>query len=470
MNKSNMSNQPNILLIILDTMRPDHLGCYGYSKQTSPHIDKVASEGVIFKNTFSTSPWTLPSHGSIMTGTYVSRHCIDKGSETIDKSLLTLAEYLNRNDYQTVGLSSNIWISETTGMNRGFERFKYVNELPFQRTLNPNIVQKVVKEIYWRYLFKRYDYGARKVNTLICNFINDQWNHDKPFFIFVNYLETHLQYKPPKKFRRMFIEKYEESLIKKINQDANKYNAGLCEMSEEDFKILQRLYDAEIKYVDSRIGEVLEFLEKEKILDNTLIIITSDHGENLGEHGLMDHQFSLHDTVIRIPLIIRYPGLFDKGQVIEYPAQTVDIFPTIADTIRLSKKYNDIDQLQGVSLLNAKVSSVKRNVFAEYLKPRYEVFENHYPDHDWSPLKRKLRMIRTNIFKLIVSSDGNDILYDIKNDPCENDNVLSSFPLVAKELRKKLNEWTETIANGTKDNAIEYNEDIIRVLRGLGYL
>ncbi len=467
----NMPKQkPNIVLIVLDTLRPDHLSCYGYPKQTSPNIDKIAAEGALFKRSFSTAPWTLPSHASMFTGTYVSRHGLDKGKEKLPDDFVTIAELLHREGYLTASLSSNIWVSEITGLSRGFEYFKNAKEIPYQNVKNLNLFQKAVKEIYLNYFFKKYDYGAREINGMIKDFFKRKSQTDKPFFLFVNYLETHLQYKPLRKYKNIFLNKDYQRQAKYVNQDAAKFNAGMVSMTDEDFDVLRALYDAEIRYVDFRLGEFISILRELNILDNTMLIITSDHGENLGEHGLMDHQYSLHDTLINIPLIVRYPEVFSGGSVIEYPVQTVDFLPTICELLQLSKSALPFEQMQGESFLNARDKTAQRDVFAEYLNPRIQVLQRICPDKDWTAFNAKLQAIRTDEFKLINSSDGKNSLYNLIDDPGENHNVILDFPNVAEELAQRLVSWTKKVAKNVEHSEFEIQSDVRRVLEGLGYI
>ncbi len=464
------TQKPNIIMVVLDTLRPDHLSCYGYPKRTSPNLGQIAAEGALFTRCFSVAPWTLPSHASMFTGTYVSQHGLERGDEKLSQEMTTLAELLQREGYLTAGFSSNIWVSELTGLSRGFEYFRNAKKIPYQDVKKLNLLQKVIKEIYLRYFFKRYDFGAREINTMLTRFFRRVWRRDRPFFLFINYLETHLQYKPPARYQSFFLNGEQRRRAKEINQDAAKFNVGAVSMSDDDLEILAGLYDAEIRYVDARLGELLAILRRLRILDNTLLIVTSDHGENLGDHGLMDHQYSLHDTLIHVPLIVRYPEVFHPGSVIERPVQTVDFLPTVAGLLGLEDGALPDAQMQGKSFLHDVNGEVERDVFAEYLTPRTQVLERVAPQQEWARLGASLRAIRTERFKFIAASDGNDKLYDLKNDPGENDNVLSFFPEIAEKLGQRLSAWVEAIQQTSTRPRFELQEDTRRVLEGLGYI
>lgn len=466
-----MANKnPNIILIVLDTLRPDHLSCYGYPKPTSPNLDRIAAEGAVFEQAYSTAPWTLPSHASMFTGTFVSRHGLDTGQEKLAEHFVTLAEFLQRAGYFTASFSSNIWVSEFTGLARGFEYFRNAKEIPYQSVKQLSLYQKVVKEIYLRYFFKRYDYGAREINGMLKEFFRRRWQPARPFFVFVNYLETHLQYRPPRKFRNLFLDEMQRRRAKHVNQNAPRFNADMVSMTDEDFEVLRALYDAEIRYVDHRLGQFISMLRDLKILDDTLLIITSDHGENLGEHGLMDHQYSLHDTLIHIPLIVRFPEAFAGGSRIDAPVQTTDFLPTVSELLDAEPDALPSEQRQGESFLNLSTKRKERDVFAEYLNPRVEVLERLAPGGDWSAFNAKLRAIRTARFKFIQSSDGQDKLYDLTVDPQENNNLVAQLPAMADTLGQKLTDWQKSLNKNTERSQFEITGDVRRVLEGLGYI
>lgn len=461
------TNLPNILLIVLDCVRADHLSCYGYGRETSPNIDRIAEQGVIYNQAISPSPWTLPSHASLFTGTYVSRHRTDLDNRYLDRSFITLAEVLKQRGYNTVGLSSNAWVSRETGLDRGFDLYYNMNRPPYESGRKLKAYQKCANYIYWNYLYKRYDYGARNINNLLRKFFKS-YSRQSPFFIFINYLEAHLKYEPPRKFRHSFLRKSED---KYVPQDAWAYLVGAVGMTEEDFYILKALYDAEIRYMDFRVGEIIELLEKAGILDHTMIIITADHGENIGDHGLMDHQFSLHDSLSHVPLIIRYPDIFPRGLRIQSQVQSVDLFSTLCDILQVDDDRIEA-QLQGKSLLPSLSGNKLRSyAFSEYLVPNLQHLERKFPHHDYSKYNASYRTIRTENFKLIYTiPNGSYQLYNLQDDPMEEKDVSKIYTEVTGEFLTSLTEWTSQVSSYQGKRNIQLDDDTIIMLKSLGYM
>lgn len=495
--------RPNIILIILDTLRADHLSCYGYKKKTSPNLDKIASEGVLYENCFSVAPWTVPSFASIFTGMYPSSHCVDIDKPFLNGAYTTLAESLRDHDYHTASVSSNAWIGSQTNFDRGFDEFwkmwqvvqgtmdlkgwrlysKFSNNNFSQKSFLDLILtkekwQNLVNSFYGMAIHKRYDYGAlratRKARSLVTKYLN-KTHQNKPIFLNINLLETHIFYKPPIGFRNLFLPKgltYKEAA--QVNQDPWEYVFGNKPMSEKDFEILRALYDAEIYYQDYRLGQLFRYLKSTQLLDNSIVIIMADHGENIGDHGLMDHQYSLHDTLIQIPMVVYAPEYFGKAKRIDHFVQTVDVFPTLmklTDSTLSAKLRNQLKA--GRSLLPEDIQSSPRSyVYSEYLQPqpRAEVLKNRFPQGNFKKYERALRSVRNKQHKYIWASNGDHEFYDLNVDPNENKNLYQHYEhLVDQEfkplLEKELNGYFKRKKEGyTVDASTK------RILEGLGYI
>ncbi len=334
------SKKPNIILLVMDAVRADHLSCYGYHRRTSPNIDKIAKRGVLFEKAFSAADWSPPSHVSIFTGKYTSYHKTLGRNVFLGKENLTIADILSSNGYSTIGISGNIIISPEFKFDKGFQKyitmdtsyrsFKFIKQSPkdFIRTL-----------IYGP---DRYTY---RINEIIKRFLS---KHDRknPFFMFINFYNCHAPYDPPRPFKKRFCGSFDEptlfiteflskkifrntkekitdsdSDIQKLNyiaSDDGQYSfiEKELEVSPEEWEIIKSWYDGEISYLDYRIGELLNFFEDRGFHDNTLLILTSDHGENFGEHGLATHQFCLYDSLLHVPLIMAYPEAIPEGKKI----------------------------------------------------------------------------------------------------------------------------------------------------------
>jgi arylsulfatase A-like enzyme len=252
-----------------------------------------------------------------------------------------------------------------------------------------------------------------------------------------------------------------------VNQDRWAYFAGIKPMSERDFEILAALHDGEITYLDSRIAEVLRWLQGAGMLDRTMVIITADHGENIGDHQMMGHAYCLYDTLLHVPLIIHYPdGTVTSGRV-GRQVQTLDLLPTILAILGDSSSIA-YRSLQGIDLL----SSAHRDfAFAEQAEPDLSSFHKRFPGADVLRYDRALKAIRTDRYKFIWASDGNHELYDLQADPDEQRNTIGQHLDIADDLDRRLKEWRNSfVAPTPADEVPEFEEEVKARLRALGYL
>ena len=456
---------PNIMLIVMDTVRADHLSCYGYYRNTSPNLDAMAREGVIFTNAISPSPWTLPSHASMFTGLYPSQHGLNHRNFKLSPQATTLADVLRNIGYQTVGFSCNPWVGKASGLDQGFEEF-YEIWLPKDMPSIIRLGEKLLRLVNTGEM----DKGAAQANLKIKKWLG-RWDRSKPFFIFVNYIEPHLGYYPPPPYNELFLEVSREK-AEGVNQDPIAYMARKVEMTEEDFDILKSLYDGEIAYLDSRMGEIFSLMREMRILDETLLIITSDHGENIGDHNLMDHQLCLYDSLIKVPLVIRYPKLISRGRTVSSPVQTVDILPTIFSILQDHETGNHLKGLPGKNILNTN-NNVTRAVVAEYSRPllTLRAFRSRFPEFNRMPHDREIKAFVKDGVKYIWSSDGRDELYDLNQDPRESENIINKEPLKLSELRVSLARWVSSVSSrSTKARSATFDRATSEKLRSLGYI
>ena len=499
--------QPNIIVILIDTLRADHLSCYGYQRRTSPCIDHIAEHGLLYESAISPAAWTPPAHASLFTGTYPSRHGVDRSQLVLNPELIPLPEALRRHGYRTFGISSNYWLSRETGFDRGFDVFMHSWQLvqtigtntPLQRQQRKHDVGldtlhetanrygpshtcgNAVNALYERLTqtlrrsFHAFDDGAWRVNHQVQRWVADWKRTDQPFFAFLHYMEPHIRYVPPAPYYALHLPAgVDPERARKVNQDPWRYLTGRAEMSEEDFAILSGLYDGEISYVDSRIGQLYALLQKAGLLRNTLLIITSDHGENLGEHQLMDHAFCVYDTLLRVPLVVCFPSSeCPPGERVTQQVQTVDLLPTILAMAGVRDE--DLwSQVQGLPLFPTDLRGQNgRLAIAEYLEPQppLQVLRNRYPGFDGSRYDRTLRAVRASNYKYVWASDGSDELYDLSKDPAEEHNIISAEEGQAGHLRASLEEWLSSFTHAALGReSVELDTLTIKRLEDLGYL
>ena len=463
---------------------------------TAPNGDGVTSPfdgGVAFERSFAASPWTLPSHASLFTGTYPSRHGAHAGHKRLDDSLPTLAEAFADAGYETVGVSNNTWISDEFGFERGFERFQrtwqYVqsetdlgraartNEgldkyRAVARTLfDGNPVTNLVNAVYGRFLRKQHDKGARQTNEWIAEWLGDRTG-ERPFFLFVNYLEPHLEYRPPEEYANRYLPDhvdYEEAMA--VSQDAWGYIAGQVDISEDEFEILHALYQGEIAYLGDRIAELRERLADAGELDETIVVVTGDHGENIGDHGLMDHQYCLYDTLLHVPLVIEGGG-FDEVDT-NQPIQLVDLAPSLLDAAGV-----DADQFkercQGCSFHPSAENEPREQIIAEYLAPQpsMEALEQRVGSipSGVRQYDRTLRSIRRDGWKLIRGSDGTHELYNVAEDPGETTDRSDAEPERVESLASHLDAWLASFEHAETAGEVGISAATESRLEDLGYL
>ena len=322
--RPNQSEQPNILLITLDTTRVDHLGCYGYSRETSPNLDRLADESVVYTRCVATASSTLPSHASLFTGKFTSSHGArndPNGSLHLSAALdekfaayrarplavneITLPLLLQRHGYRTGGVVAGPWMKKIFGWTKGFDYYD--------------------------------DTEIGSVNGRLADSVTDSalmWLEEQPrepFFLFLNYFDPHSPYQPPWKDVEQFLPK---SISRSnFSYDLDKLSKQLPR--EEFLDAMNALYDGEILFMDRHLGRLLERLKKLRLYDNTWIVVTADHGELLGEHDEFGHFDRLYQEEIMIPLMMKYPGSAPVGRNDQW-IQPIDILPEVCAQMGMS--------------------------------------------------------------------------------------------------------------------------------------
>ena len=471
-----VKSKPNIVFIVIDTLRADRLSCYGYSRQTSPNIDALAREGVRYAKVIAPGGWTLPTHASIFSGMYVSKHGANLEGNYLGDDLLTMAEYFSGKGYYSVGFCNNVWISDQNGFVQGFQSY-------YEMWKSLSILYST-EELLWQ-VYKRNRYGmdrgdlhmlnkdAAITNRFILEWIEKNYPKQHPVFLFINYMDVHAPYKPQKTISYPFLSKAD--LKKSYNEDPAYFHFYHQKYDAEAIRDINLLYDGGIYYVDYQIGELFKKLFRILPEDDTIIIITSDHGESLGEHQMIGHDMMLYNTVISVPLIIRYPKLFDPGSVVSLPVQSVDIFPTLVRILDPDEK-DVLSEMQGKSLMGLKEENRHPFLISEYFYPESWIrgWKKSLPDIDPSRIdvfNRRIKTIERGDYKLIQYSDGTVELYDIKGDPSEENNIIAENPEIASELIHNLEEWLKSFPHRTERRAENpiMDEETRKSLQALGY-
>ena len=468
--------KPNIILISIDTLRADHLSCYGYYRKTTPNIDNLASEGTIYLNNFSTGVWTPPAHASMLTGLYVSEHGV-YGDKRLADSVPTIATVLKGNEYQTSGFVNNSAVGALVGFDKGHDTFVEVWKGIKPKSIIERIIRGGVRRIRKRLGYE--DMGADKTNKLFYDWIRNHMDKERPFYAFLHYIEPHNPLDPPYPYKNKYLNKkmFKNTDEPKIKKVAN--NPLICfvedlSLNDDEIDILKALYDSEIEYTDSKIGEVVEILKENNLYDDTMVVITSDHGEHLGEHNLWSHAASLYREILHIPLIIKFPEGIEYIKKVDSYTQLVDIFPTVMKIADIPE--NALNNNSGISLVyNKKNGNLFHDlVFAEW-EGRIPYFIEKRLTGPKSSLitskfVKKMWMVLDSKYKYISSSDGQDELYDLKNDKNELNNLISKNQEVAARMKMKLAEWKSRRTKNISKEQFIIDEEIKRNLEALGYI
>jgi arylsulfatase A-like enzyme len=322
------ADSPNVLVIVVDTLRADHLSTYGYARPTSPNLSRIAAQGVLFENAMAASSWTLPSHASMLTGRYPHEH----GARFIDSTLTlrypTLGEAFQRLGYRTAGFSaSTYFFSRRTGLGRGFIHFEDDFESPAAAFPQTYYGERVEKLLYRLHVAKDRigRRNARQINQHALRWIES--DRRRPFFVFLNYYDVHDPYLPPEPYLHSFTKLPRPAGPMPLAWDWFARLTPAQRQGEMD------AYDGAIQYVDAELGEFFQQLHQRGLDKNTLVVITSDHGEEFNEHGFMDHLNALYRELIHVPLIFWEPGKLPEGMRIAAPVSTVSLPATLLSLV-----------------------------------------------------------------------------------------------------------------------------------------
>ena len=474
--------RPNILLIVLDTARASHV----YNPDVMPHLNEFSQEGVKYTNAFTTGPWSLPSHASLFTGQYTADHQTHANSQQFTPDVEPLASRLNASGYDTVAFSNNVWISPSFGFDQGFDEFHMGWEVfsggadiasiakehsttanrvkaLSSELLSPDIFKTAINAVYTKYLRKLYDSGAWLTNRRAKQWVDESPRGEEPFFMFINYLEPHLEYNPPSKYiEEVTPEGANPPSAEDVNQDAWAYLTDEVEMSAEDFDDLETLYNAELRYLDERIKQLFDYLSEKGVLDDTLVVVTGDHGENIGDYGLMDHQYCLHDTLLNVPLIVRYPETIEPA-VRDDLVELRELYPSLLEVAN-----------EGPSTTFPLTDEDRDAVFSEYWvpQPAMETLENRFGNLSEEVLKydRGLQAIRTKEWKYVEGTDGSQRLYDVRDQTVNKSEIASEHQDVVNKLQDRLRTQLDPISLADDDTTDEMETDVEQRLEDLGYL
>ena len=455
----------NIILIVLDTLGAKHMSLYGYHRRTTPNLERLAGEATVFSRCFATGCWTIPSHGSLFTGLYPSEHGAYEGRYLLHDNIHHLVPSLKMMGYRTLGISSNNLVAPASGLCPGFDYFKDYGAgflklfqgggfapLSPEDDLSAILAAADNPRGKWRLLarylratgnwdkvckrlFEKVKNRSRekldnffglspiahsakyseKTEKLFKQIIQEHDHHSsQPFFLFINFLEAHHYYRPPLRFRQ-FSQRHD----RQTQNICDFYGHDNSPASKDVINTYKNLYDDEIYYLDDIIGRLYHVLKKSSIFDHTALIITSDHGEHFGEKGYYGHMLSLHNELIWIPLVIRFPRTLAPPQIDDRLVSLSDVFSTVLDLGH--SPLPRPESSQSVLSSGKRELAVAQIVYPEIWAGAGKIMGAAYAPPEFA--------VMTGRGKKIIKSRGGGLqVYDLHEDPDEKHDLFPGLP------------------------------------------
>jgi len=440
--KAAKPGRKNVLLVLVDTTRADHLSCYGYPRPTSPTVDALAREGVLYERAISQASWTWPATASVLTARYPHAHGILGPDRCyLDESIETLPELLQKEGYTTYGISANALICRAQNFNQGFETF--------------------VEAFRW---------PADRVAGDFLSWLDRNEGH--AFFAYLHFMDPHHPYTPPEAVRRVVAPEMfdgEDDLAALLRIKEGQTNMRTVQKLRADKDHIVALYDAEIRHFDDELGRILDALRAKKLFDDTIVVVTSDHGEEFWEHGHIGHAKTLYQELIRVPLVVRAPGLAAPARE-NALVETIDVYPTLCEALKIAPP-SDVQgqRLPGLSGI------------APPVRPRPEAYST--TELSWGAGKDAVMELRSQEalvgpkMKLIRRQERpgsrarEDLLFDLDADPGETNDLAATMAAAILPLARKLEQWVaENSRLAPQNEAASFAASNREMLRRLGYI
>jgi len=426
--------RPNVLLYVIDTLRADHLGCYGYSRPTSPHIDALAATGIRFEHAVAQSSWTTPATASILTGRYPLAHGATTLGEGMWPDVPTLAEVLHGAGYRTAAFVTNGNVAGELGFARGFETYRYFPE------------DRKRAGMYLR---------ADELHPQIVPWLAE--GDRRPFFLYVHATDPHAPYLPPDGWADRFRDDEGLPALARYPDLLQALTSGRVLQTAENVSYLVSQYDAEVAFLDESIGQFLGELGRLRLLDDTLIVLVADHGEEFHDHGRFSHGRTLYGEVTNVPLIIRLPGGDGGGRHVTPLARQIDILPTVLAQVGVPLP----DHVDGHALGSDEDGA---------LPEQQEAFSQ---TNLGGP---SLAAVQVEGWKIIENAgrvQGGVEVFDLGADPQENHNLADGAPVLVGYGEQRLAEWRTGEWRPSHRSAAprpQLDDNTRERLRALGYV
>jgi arylsulfatase A-like enzyme len=471
------ASRPNVVFVTIDSARVDHFSLYGYSKATTPFLESAAPDLAVYMNANTPAGWTRPAMTSIFTGLYPEQYgfCEDAYPQ---RDVPFLSEILQRQGYSVTLLSNNPYVSPSTGFEDGVDRFYFISGAGSLRVLDRRVILRNLPGAVRQYLHRR---TAFKV---VSKMINDQANllirqaasDGRPFFMYIHH-DAHHPYLSDRRLLRQFMEpgvpEKEIRQVEEVQRSGNMYwfNADTHAPEERrlHYSILGSMHDASIRRNDSLIADIVETLKVSGLYEKTMMIVTADHGEFLGEHEFVSHGLYPYEEVVRVPLAIKFPSDCPTPGSYDGLVSTIDLGPTILEVAGTHIKEH-IPAAQGLSLLGE-----ERHEFVVTQRKNFgkgvEFWQARYPDHSFEKYDYGcLTSFKSPTGKFVWSSKGRHGLFDLVSDPGETRNIYDPADAASAAWLDRAGQWMKEVPHVPTQTPAELEDKIKKHLQGLGYI
>jgi arylsulfatase A-like enzyme len=445
----------NVLFVVLDTVRKDHLTPYGYEQPTTPALEAFAAEATVYEQAVAPAPWTLPVHASMFTGLYPSQHGASQEQPYLDESVGTLAEAMRAGGYATACYSSNAWITPYTRLTAGFDRQdNFFEAMPgdllsgtladLWQTVNDNdrmraVANKLVElgnDVHE--YFAGADGADSKTPEVIdetMRFTDEAAAAGDDWFAFVNLMDAHLPVYPPEEYREQFAPGVDPD---EVCQNSKEYNSGARDISDAEFADIRGLYDAELRHIDAELERLFDHLKATDRWADTLVVVCADHGELHGEHGLYGHEFGIYDPLVNVPLMVKAPGV-EPGRSDEQ-VELQDLYHTILDVAGVEAVGEPLDPKRSLLAPDYREFADGEYAFVEYHRPVVELkqletkaAEAGITLGEGSRYYSRMRAARRPDAKYVRNERIADEAYRLDRDPDESENLVDADGTTADE-------------------------------------
>ncbi|MEF8831855.1 MAG: sulfatase [Halobacteriales archaeon] len=500
----------NVLFVVMDTVRKDRLSVYGHDRPTTPGLEAFAEEAAVYEGAVAPAPWTLPSHASMFTGLYPSEHGASQETPYLEGAT-TLAESLSSAGYATACYSSNAWITPYTHLTDGFDdQDNFFQVMPgeflsgalagFWKRLNDSPALRGVADslVDWGNRVHERFAGSESEDSKTPHIVDrtrEFIEANDRFFAFVNLMDAHLPYYPPEEYREQFAPGVDPDAV---CQNSKEYNSGARNIDDEEWEAIRGLYDAEIRHVDDNLRELFDWMQAEGHWEDTTVVVTADHGELHGEHGLYGHEFNLYDPVVNVPLLLKHPDVEPARH--DYQFELQDLYHTVLDAAGVDAADGAVPLNPARSLLSdghrdfeavvgeappAGDGDPGKYAYVDYTRPVVELnqLENKAATagidlDEQSRYYSRMRAVRTSEGKYIRNERIDDEFYRLDEDPGETDDRHGEDDPLAADLQgalsayeSRVGRWESDDDHPSDDEALDgMDEEARKRLEDLGYI